>query len=139
MATTSVKFVGVDRFIKKLEKHRVKINRVTKTGLREAAELVKQKTLAITPEEYGDLKESIKGGKDGLVIKSATGMYTEVGWKSHPYALAVHESPGVLKGKPRPSGIGNYWDVTGEPKFLEKAVFKNWRKIKKLIVKKRKL
>lgn len=39
------------------------------------------------------------------------------------YSLYVHEAKGTLKGKPRPAkqGGGNYWDPSGEPKFLEKA------------------
>lgn len=42
------------------------------------------------------------------------------------YAGAVHDAPGALKGVPRPQkvhepGRGNYWDPTGEPKFLEKG------------------
>lgn len=39
------------------------------------------------------------------------------------YAIFVHEAKGTLKGRPRPAeqGGGNYWDPSGEPKFLEKA------------------
>lgn len=43
----------------------------------------------------------------GAVVK------VEVGYGS-PYALAVHENRQmVLKGVPRPSGIGKYWDARG--------------------------
>ncbi|HCI6403530.1 TPA: HK97 gp10 family phage protein [Klebsiella variicola subsp. variicola] len=39
------------------------------------------------------------------------------------YSVYVHEAKGTLKGQPRPAsqGGGNYWDPSGEPKFLEKA------------------
>lgn len=42
------------------------------------------------------------------------------------YAAAVHAKSGKLKGKPRTphrngTSRGNYWDLTGEPKFLEKG------------------
>lgn len=37
------------------------------------------------------------------------------------YAAAVHEASGTLKGKPRPSGKGSYWDPDGKPKFLSSA------------------
>ncbi|ENE4829203.1 HK97 gp10 family phage protein [Klebsiella michiganensis] len=39
------------------------------------------------------------------------------------YSVYVHEAKGALKGQPRPAsqGGGNYWDPSGEPKFLEKA------------------
>ncbi len=139
MGKTTVELIGVKRFTKKLEKHRVNINRVTNIGLREAAELVKRETLAITPEDKGNLKASIVGGREGLIIKTPTGSYTEVGWKNHPYAVHVHEALGIHygKGTPRWNGNGNMWDIAGQPKFLEKTIFRHWRKIKKLIVKKR--
>lgn len=46
-----------------------------------------------------------------------------VGYSAN-YAVYVHESKGTLKGRPRPvsQGGGNYWDPSGEPKFLERAV-----------------
>lgn len=37
------------------------------------------------------------------------------------YAASVHDASGKLKGQPRDNGRGNYWDPSGEPKFLEKA------------------
>ena len=37
------------------------------------------------------------------------------------YAAAVHEKSGVLKGKPRPDGRGDYWGPDGEPQWLTKA------------------
>ncbi|HCC5834821.1 HK97 gp10 family phage protein [Citrobacter farmeri] len=45
-----------------------------------------------------------------------------VGYSAN-YAVYVHEAKGTLKGRPRPAsqGGGNYWDPSGEPKFLEKA------------------
>jgi hypothetical protein len=35
------------------------------------------------------------------------------------YALWVHEMIVKHRGKPRPSGKGNYWDPQGQPKYLE--------------------
>lgn len=35
------------------------------------------------------------------------------------YAAAVHNAPGTLKGLPRASGKGQYWDPNGKPGFLE--------------------
>ena len=42
------------------------------------------------------------------------------------YAAAVHNKSGKLKGQPRAAhrngtSRGNYWDPSGEPKFLEKG------------------
>lgn len=45
----------------------------------------------------------------------------EVGY-SAMYANRVHNSIGMaLKGKPRPSGIGNYWDPNGQALWLQIA------------------
>lgn len=52
------------------------------------------------------------------------------------YAKWVHDAPGILKGQPRAdfgktssnqsfgggTGVGNYWDPAGEPKFLDKGM-----------------
>ena len=35
------------------------------------------------------------------------------------YAAAVHNAPGTLKGLPRASGKGQYWDPNAKPGFLE--------------------
>lgn len=57
-------------------------------------------------------------------------IFGKVGY-SAKYALDVHESKGFALGKhiPRPVGKGekpgsrgNYWDPSGEPQFLKKAV-----------------
>lgn len=54
--------------------------------------------------------------------KAAVNVEVTVGY-SAPYALFVHEDVEmVLLGKPRPSGIGGYWDAfsgRGNAKFLE--------------------
>lgn len=66
-----------------------------------------------TPVEYGNLRAS------GYTQKTPKG--AEVGFTS-AYALFVHENmEQVLKGEPRPSGLGTYWNPGG-PKFLERAV-----------------
>lgn len=48
----------------------------------------------------------------------------KVGYSAN-YAAAVHAASGKLKGQPRPkkNGVaqGNFWDVSGEPRFLEKG------------------
>ncbi|HEL4076716.1 TPA: HK97 gp10 family phage protein [Klebsiella pneumoniae] len=56
------------------------------------------------------------------IMVDGTRITGRVGYSAN-YALYVHEAKGTLKGKPRPAkqGGGNYWDPSGEPKFLEKA------------------
>ena len=41
-----------------------------------------------------------------------------VGYSAN-YAVYVHEASGKLKGEPRNSGSGNYWDTNAKPKFLQ--------------------
>lgn len=76
----------------------------------------------MVPVDTGKLKGSgfvespkMSGGKPVVVI----GFGAE-------YALAVHESPGTLKGEPRTGerSKGRYWDPQGQaqPKFLQKAI-----------------
>lgn len=84
-------------------------------GLLLAGRHLLKESQKLVPVEHGDLKDS------GFVSLSNKGFYTqvEVGYTS-PYAIWVHENVGMkLKGQPRPSGIGNYWDPNGRPKFLE--------------------
>lgn len=56
------------------------------------------------------------------MMVNGTRITGRVGYSAN-YALYVHEAKGTLKGRPRPvsQGGGNYWDPSGEPKFLEKA------------------
>lgn len=63
------------------------------------------------------------------------------------YAAAVHYAPGKLKGQPRAhfgatragqrfgggTGVGEYWDPMGEPKFLEKGFEKVKPEIPRLL------
>lgn len=60
------------------------------------------------------------------------------------YALAVHESKGSSLGKnvPRPvdkgqaaGSRGNFWDPSGKPKFLSKAVSRTDRQVREAIKK----
>ena len=56
-------------------------------------------------------------------IDTALSVIGIVGYQAD-YAKYVHEAPGIHLGKstPRsPASLGNIWDKTGEPKFLEKG------------------
>lgn len=85
--------------------------------LTRAALMLMRESQRVVPVEYGNLKAS------------ATTPHYGSGWKFQisvaylaPYALVVHELVGMkLRGKPRPSGIGAYWDPRGrgQAKFLE--------------------
>lgn len=77
------------------------------------------------PVEYGNLRAS------AYVQRRSADFKVEVGFTS-AYALFVHENMEVNKGKPRSSGLGTYWNPGG-PKFLERAVNDNVRRITDLI------
>ncbi len=51
-------------------------------------------------------------------IQAGTGKTVGVTGYTAGYAAAVHEASGTLAGQLRPDGNGNYWDPSGEPKFL---------------------
>jgi hypothetical protein len=69
-----------------------------------------------TPVEYGELQ--------GSAYTQATALGAETGFSAE-YALWVHENTEEkLRGEPRPSGLGTYWNPGGS-KFLERAVDEN--------------
>lgn len=70
----------------------------------------------MTPAEYGNLRNS----QYRIVRPYKGGIRGRIGYTAN-YAAAVHGAKGTLRGKPRASGNGSYWDPAGEPRFLEKA------------------
>ncbi len=82
-------------------------------GMLQALILGASEAVATTPRDTSLLINSQfrKVEIDGTRIVGVVGYTAE-------YALAVHEAKGTLKGQPRESGNGNYWDPSGEPHFL---------------------
>lgn len=70
----------------------------------------------MTPAEYGNLRNS----QYRIVRPYNGGIRGQIGYTAN-YAAAVHNASGKLRGTPRKSGNGNYWDPAGEPQFLSKA------------------
>ncbi|WP_312740449.1 HK97 gp10 family phage protein [Cedecea neteri] len=66
------------------------------------------------------------------LLVNGTRVTGRVGYSAN-YAVYVHEASGKLKGRPRANGSGNYWDPSGEPKFLEKAFKDNSDKVAAII------
>lgn len=66
------------------------------------------------------------------LLVNGTRVTGRVGYSAN-YAVYVHEASGKLKGRPRANGSGNYWDPSGEPKFLEKAFKDNSEKVAAII------
>lgn len=72
----------------------------------------------LTPVETGNLINSQYAPQ----LRRGNGFTTgHVGYTAD-YAGAVHDMPGTLKGLPRASGRGNYWDPGGQPEFLEQGI-----------------
>lgn len=88
------------------------IHRALVLGTAEAAGMAPQHTSTLVNSKFH--KVEVKGGR----IEGVAGYAAE-------YALAVHEAPGTLDGRPRPKensiAQGNFWDPRGEPEFLRKG------------------
>lgn len=69
-----------------------------------------------TPAEYGNLRNS----QYRIIRPYGGGIRGQIGYTAN-YAAAVHNAKGTLRGKPRASGNGNYWDPAGKPRFLARA------------------
>ena len=128
-----IKVTGLKNIQKNLRLNELQVRKRTAKGLRHGAEEIKQESIARTPLDTGRLIDSAYGGKGAPVMETSSGaMWTKVGYDDTiaPYAMAVHESPGTLKGKPRRNGNGNYWDLTGQPHFLHNAVMEKLPRLK---------
>lgn len=90
------------------------------TGLKLAGLLLQRDSQSHVPVEYGPLKASAYTRAVGKGFDTVV----DVGYTAS-YALYVHEQVGmVLKGQPRPSGRGAFWDPQGQAyaKFLEEPM-----------------
>lgn len=106
--------MSLEKVLRNLNKEIDGIKGATRKGAFKAAKHVEARAVSLAPREWGNLAAS------SFSRPSARGAL--VGFSSE-YALFVHENvEQKLKGQPRPSGRGNYWDTDGEPKFLEKPL-----------------
>src|SRR6185436_2860078 len=100
-------------------------------GLKLGGILIQRTSDSRVPVEYGILKASSYTRAEG----SGFDTKITVGYTAD-YAGFVHELVGmVLRGKPRPSGIGNYWDPRGkgQAKFLQSAIMDEKDKVQNLV------
>ena len=104
---------GLERVLENINREIDKKQKQHAAGLWAAGLLVQGRSQKRVPVEHGPLRASAYTRKEGQTA-------VVVGY-SAAYALAVHENlEQKLKGKPRPSGLGQYWGPSGEPKFLER-------------------
>ena len=85
------------------------------------AAIIKTDAVKNAPIDTGNLR--------GSAYSEADSNHAEIGF-SASYAAYVHEQMEVNRGEPRTSGTGKgrYWDGGG-PKFLSRAVQKNFNRI----------
>lgn len=100
-------------------------------AIKSAMYIIGQDAMTMTP--VGKTSVLINSHYQEMVV-NGTRITGRIGYSAN-YALYVHEAPGTLKGRPRPEtrGGGNYWDPSGEPKFLEKAFKQNKDKVAEII------
>lgn len=117
----AVEIEGMDELNRALKDLSSEMTDEVQAGMYAGGLVIQKASQENTPVEYGNLRASAYTQRqiDGSV---------EVG-HSAEYAIYVHENmEQTLKGEPRPSGLGTYWNPGG-PKFLEKAVNENAREV----------
>ena len=115
---------GLDDLNKDLRKIAKKSPDAVTRGAFAGALLVQREAQKNVPVEFGNLKGSAYTQK--IMLGAETGF-------TSAYALFVHENmEQVLKGEPRPSGLGTYWNPGG-PKFLERAVNEHMSEVVDLV------
>lgn len=92
---------------------------------RKVVRAIKSALLIVAPEAAGmtpRATSTLINSQFQEMMVNGSRITGRIGYSAN-YAIYVHEARGALKGKPRPvkQGGGNYWDPSGEPKFLEKA------------------
>jgi hypothetical protein len=113
----SIAVKGLKEVLKNIRAQDKKIQKGAENGVKKAALLLQAASMRLVPIEDGVLRNSAYTRVTGKGAKTVA----HVGYTA-PYALYVHEAVGmVLKGKPRPSGKGRYWDPAprATAKFLE--------------------
>lgn len=106
-----------DQIKRNIQLRRARLEKGVEIGLKRAGLRLQRESQKMVPVEYGVLKASAFTRATGAGFNTRVNVgYTAL------YALWVHESIGmVLKGLPRRSGKGKYWDPQGraQAKFLE--------------------
>ena len=111
------KLDGLSEVLKNLRKKEGELAVAAERGLKRAGLLLQRESQKKVPVEFGPLKNSAFTRHEGKGWDTVVNVGYTVA-----YALYVHEAVGmVLKGLPRPSGRGKYWDPQPQAsaKFLE--------------------
>ncbi|MBF8103871.1 HK97 gp10 family phage protein [Serratia liquefaciens] len=103
-------------------------------AIKSAMFIIGAESALMTPMDTGTLVNS----QFQETIINGTRITGRIGYSAN-YAVYVHNASGIMKGLPRPNNRGNYWDPSGEPKFLTKAAEKTRRQVDDIIRKEMKL
>ncbi|CAI1632329.1 TPA: HK97 gp10 family phage protein [Serratia liquefaciens] len=103
-------------------------------AIKSAMFIIGAESALVTPMDTGTLVNS----QFQETMINGTRITGRIGYSAN-YAVYVHNASGIMKGLPRPNNRGNYWDPSGEPKFLTKAAEKTRRQVDDIIRKEMKL
>jgi hypothetical protein len=103
-------------------------------AIKSAMFIIGAESALMTPMNTGTLVNS----QFQETMINGTRITGRIGYSSN-YAVYVHNASGIMKGLPRPNNRGNYWDPSGEPKFLTKAAERTRRQVDDIIRKEMKL
>lgn len=103
-------------------------------AIKSAMFIIGAESALITPMDTGTLVNS----QFQETMINGTRITGRIGYSAN-YAVYVHNASGIMKGLPRPNNRGNYWDPSGEPKFLTKAAERTRRQVDDIIRKEMKL
>ena len=103
-------------------------------AIKSAMFIIGAESALMTPMDTGILVNS----QFQETMINGTRITGRIGYSAN-YAVYVHNASGIMKGLPRPNNRGNYWDPSGEPKFLTKAAEKTRRQVDDIIRKEMKL
>lgn len=120
MASVSVKITGQQTVLANMAMRKAQVAAGAAAGLKLAGLLLQRDSQSHVPVEFGALKASSYMRATGALFDTVV----DVGYTAS-YAMHVHELVAMkLKGKPRPSGKGAYWDPQGQAsaKFLEEPL-----------------
>lgn len=103
-------------------------------AIKSAMFIIGAESALMTPMDTGTLVNS----QFQETMINGTRITGRIGYSAN-YAVYVHNASGIMKGLPRPNNRGNYWDTSGEPKFLTKAAERTRRQVDDIIRKEMKL
>lgn len=116
----SVRIFGTRTVLANMAARKAQIAAGAEAGLKLAGLHLQRDSQSHVPVEFGPLKASAYTRAIGKGLSTVV----EVGYTAS-YALYVHEQVAMkLKGQPRPSGRGKFWDPQGRAyaKFLEEPM-----------------